>query len=120
MLFEGEISLYLHPPLRSGISYTFAAAPERWGDEECRVNTGEGFVEGGDLGLGLRIGWFRGCLEGRWGVCWGGSEEMDFVLGIYAHWLRYGMVYWNQAGVARRVDYGAVEYIKRGSLLKGG
>ncbi|KAL8886138.1 MAG: hypothetical protein Q9215_006108 [Flavoplaca cf. flavocitrina] len=53
------------------------------------------------------------------GSLWRKNEGVNCVPGTCVSWLRYGMIYWSQTGVPRRVVYGAVEPIKRGSLLKG-
>lgn len=53
------------------------------------------------------------------GSLWRKYQGSDCVPGTYAHWLRYGMVYWNQNEIPTRVAYGPVEPIKRGALLKG-
>lgn len=53
------------------------------------------------------------------GSLWRTHEGSDCVPGTYAHWLRHGMVFWNQNAIPARTAYSPVEPIKRGSLLKG-
>jgi len=52
------------------------------------------------------------------GSLWRKHEGSDDVQGTYAHWLRYGSMYWNQDGIPPAVVFGAAEPLKRGPLLK--
>ena len=81
----------------------------------------KGIVEGcwqRSFGFKLAHGMILKVFGETLGSLWRKNEGMDCVPGTYADWLRYGMVYWNQAGIPRRVEYRAVEPIKRGPLLK--
>ena len=42
----------------------------------------------------------------------------DSVPGTYAHWLRYGMVYWTQDKPPTREEYSFTGWYKKGKLLE--
>ena len=52
------------------------------------------------------------------GSLWRKHECSDFVPGTYAHWLRHGMVYWNQDKIPPPVEFEVMEPIKIGPLLE--
>ena len=52
------------------------------------------------------------------GSLWRKHEGSDNVPGTYAHWLRYGMTYWNQDDVPPAKEFGVMEPLKRGPLLR--
>ncbi|KAI1088727.1 hypothetical protein F5B19DRAFT_496123 [Rostrohypoxylon terebratum] len=52
------------------------------------------------------------------GSLWRAHEGSDNVLGTYAHWLRYGTIYWNQDDIPPPLEFPVKEPIKRGPLLR--
>ena len=52
------------------------------------------------------------------GSLWRKHEGSDNVPGTYAHWLRYGTMYWNQDEIPPTIDFKVTEPFKRGSLLR--
>ena len=52
------------------------------------------------------------------GSLWRQNPGSDDVPGTYAHWLRYGMVYWEPDVVAAPLEYETIEPVKRGPLLE--
>jgi hypothetical protein len=52
------------------------------------------------------------------GTLWRKNEGSDDVQGTYAHWLRYGSMYWNQDGIPPALELRVTEPFKRGPLLR--
>lgn len=52
------------------------------------------------------------------GSLWRRHEGSDDVPGTYAHWLRYGTLYWNRTQMPTRLDFQVIEPLKRGPLLR--
>ncbi|KXT15274.1 hypothetical protein AC579_4839 [Pseudocercospora musae] len=52
------------------------------------------------------------------GSLWRGNAGSDFVPGTYAHWLRHGMIYWNQEAFPKNQEFEVIEPFKRGPLLR--
>jgi Capsular polysaccharide synthesis protein len=52
------------------------------------------------------------------GTLWKKHEGSDDVLGTYAHWLRYGCIYWNQDRIPPTLQFRVTEPFKRGPLLR--
>ena len=52
------------------------------------------------------------------GSMWRKHVGSDDVLGTYAHWLRYGTLYWNQDDIPPTVELKLAEPFKRGPLLR--
>ena len=52
------------------------------------------------------------------GSLWRKHEGSDDVQGTYAHWLRYGSMYWNQGGIPPVLKFRVTEPFKRGPLLR--
>jgi hypothetical protein len=63
-------------------------------------------------GLILRV--FGGTL----GTLWRKHEGSDDLQGTYAHWLRYGGMYWNRDAIPPALKFRVTEPIKRGPLLR--
>lgn len=56
------------------------------------------------------------------GSLWRKHKGADDVPGTYAHWLRYGLVYWNQDRLPVKYDFGdpkVMKTVKAGPLLRG-
>lgn len=51
------------------------------------------------------------------GTLWRKHEGSDIEPGTYAHWLRYGMVYWSQDELPQRLDFKVLEPFRKGLLL---
>ncbi|KAI0901233.1 hypothetical protein F4806DRAFT_492122 [Annulohypoxylon nitens] len=66
------------------------------------------------LAHGLIIRVFKYTL----GSLWREHEGSDDVPGTYAHWLRYGTIYWNQDDIPAPLEFPVREPIKRGPLLR--
>lgn len=52
------------------------------------------------------------------GSLWRANEGSDNVPGTYAHWLRHGMLHWQQEGLPERCGFALDEPFKRGPLLR--
>jgi hypothetical protein len=52
------------------------------------------------------------------GTLWRKHEGSDNVEGTYAHWLRYGSLYWTQDEIPPKVEFTVTEPFKRGPLLR--
>ncbi|TVY84836.1 putative glycosyl transferase FCK3 [Lachnellula suecica] len=78
-------------------------------------------VEGslqGSFGLKLSHGFVLKVLGVTLGLLWREHEGSDDIPGTYAHWLRYGALYWCQDEIPPRVELQAGEPLKRGPLLR--
>nr|POE47283.1 hypothetical protein CFP56_00615 [Quercus suber] len=53
------------------------------------------------------------------GSLWRKHEGADDVPGTYAHWLRYGMSFWEPETLPQRMDFKAIEPYRVGPLLGG-
>ncbi|KAK0622082.1 capsular polysaccharide synthesis protein-domain-containing protein [Bombardia bombarda] len=74
---------------------------------------------GKSFGFKLATGIIVRIMGDTLGSFWKKNIGSDDVQGTYAHWLRYGMLYWNQDEVPPPVMFNRVfEPIKEGSLLK--
>ncbi|OKL56100.1 hypothetical protein UA08_08660 [Talaromyces atroroseus] len=63
-------------------------------------------------GLILRV--FRATL----GSCWRDNPGSDNIPGTYAHWLRYGTIYWNQDNIPPTLHFKITPPVKKGPLLR--
>ncbi|KAK2600585.1 hypothetical protein N8I77_010107 [Diaporthe amygdali] len=52
------------------------------------------------------------------GSLWKANQGSDNVPGTYAHWLRYGMLYWSQDDLPERLEYVKITPFKTGPLLR--
>ncbi|KAI1340953.1 hypothetical protein F5Y15DRAFT_378402 [Xylariaceae sp. FL0016] len=52
------------------------------------------------------------------GSLWRKHTGSDDVPGTYAHWLRQGMIFWNQDHVPENLKFEVIEPLKRGPLLR--
>lgn len=52
------------------------------------------------------------------GSLWRKHVGSDDVQGTYAHWLRYGTMYWNQDGIPPMLAFEVIEPFKKGPLLR--
>ncbi|KAK7954049.1 capsule polysaccharide biosynthesis protein [Apiospora saccharicola] len=52
------------------------------------------------------------------GSLWRANEGSDDVPGTYAHWLRYGMLHWEQESLPERCGFNLDKPFKRGPLLR--
>jgi hypothetical protein len=52
------------------------------------------------------------------GSLWRKHTGSDNVPGTYAHWLRYGIMYWTQDDIPAPIKWKVIEPIKRGPLLR--
>ncbi|PRP80496.1 hypothetical protein PROFUN_11718 [Planoprotostelium fungivorum] len=53
------------------------------------------------------------------GSLWRKHEGSDDVVGTYGHWLRHGMIYWEQDELPKRVDVGELKPYKTGPMMRG-
>lgn len=70
------------------------------------------------FGFKLAHGLILKVLGETLGSLWRANEGSDDVPGTYAHWLRYGMIYWCQDELPTRLKFTATEPLKRGPLLR--
>ncbi|KAK5113764.1 hypothetical protein LTR85_010781 [Meristemomyces frigidus] len=73
---------------------------------------------GRSFGFKLAHGLILKVLGDTLGSLWRKHEGSDDVPGTYAHWLRYGMVHWEQDVLPARVEFEVIEPFKRGPLLR--
>lgn len=52
------------------------------------------------------------------GSLWRSNTDSDNIPGTYAHWLRYGTLYWCPDSLPERMDFTVIEPIKKGPLLR--
>jgi hypothetical protein len=52
------------------------------------------------------------------GSLWRANEGSDDVPGTYSHWLRYGMIYWNQSELSPALKFRIIAPTKFGTLLR--
>ncbi|RYP41905.1 hypothetical protein DL768_010425 [Monosporascus sp. mg162] len=52
------------------------------------------------------------------GSLWRKNDGSDDVPGTYAHWLRHGIVYWNQDSLPQALQFQVIQPFKRGPLLR--
>lgn len=69
------------------------------------------------FGFKLAHGMIIAVLGETLGSLWRAHEGSDDVPGTYAHWLRYGMIYWSQDLLPPTVEFSDFAPFKRGSLL---
>lgn len=69
------------------------------------------------FGFKLAHGLILRVLGETLGSSWRKYEGSDNVPGTYAHWLRYGTMYWNQNEVPAPLDFKIMEPFRRGPLL---
>lgn len=69
------------------------------------------------FGFKLAHGMILAVLGETLGSLWRKHEGSDDVPGTFAHWLRYGMLYWSQDVLPPTVEFPHFEAFKRGSLL---
>ena len=70
------------------------------------------------FGFKLAHGLILKVLGDTLGSLWRKYEGSDDVKGTFAHWLRYGSLYWNQDCIPPTVKFKVVEPFKRGPLLR--
>ena len=70
------------------------------------------------FGFKLATGFILKVMGDTLSSLWRKHEGSDDVPGTYAHWLRYGMVYWNQDELPQAVEFELSEPYRRGSLLR--
>lgn len=70
------------------------------------------------FGFKLAHGIILKVLGDTLGSLWRKYEGSDDVPGTYAHWLRYGMVYWSQDELPLPLVFRKISSYKRGPLLK--
>lgn len=70
------------------------------------------------FGFKLATGFILKVMGDTLSSLWRKHEGSDDVPGTYAHWLRYGMAYWNQDELPPAVEFELSEPYKRGSLLR--
>lgn len=70
------------------------------------------------FGFKLAHGLILRVLGDTLGSLWRKHEGSDDVPGTYAHWLRYGIAYWNQNELPARLEFQVIEPFKRGPLLR--
>jgi hypothetical protein len=95
--------------------------PKEGEDESAEQKQAREIVEGclsRSFGFKLAHGLILRVLGDTLGSLWRKHEGSDNVPGSYAHWLRYGMTYWNQDKLPPTVEFKVQEPIKRGPLLR--
>ncbi|KAG0645219.1 O-glycosyltransferase [Hyphodiscus hymeniophilus] len=70
------------------------------------------------FGFKLAHGLILRVLGDTLGSLWRKHKGSDNVPGTYAHWLRYGTMYWCQDSVPPALDFKVIEPFKRGPLLR--
>lgn len=70
------------------------------------------------FGFKLAHGMILRVFKETLGSLWRKHTGSDVVVGTYAHWMRYGMVYWCQAELPEKTKFAVVEPLKRGPLLR--
>ncbi|KAL8688881.1 MAG: hypothetical protein Q9218_005311 [Villophora microphyllina] len=70
------------------------------------------------FGFKLAHGLIMRVLGDTLGSLWRKHEGSDVVPDTYAHWLRHGMVYWNQDAIPPPLELKVMEPLKRGPLLR--
>ena len=73
---------------------------------------------GRSFGFKLAHGMILKVLGDTLGSLWRSSEGSDDIQGTYAHWLRYGIVYWTQDTLPEPLAFKRIEAAKRGPLLR--
>lgn len=90
-------------------------------DESAEQKQAREIVEGclsRSFGFKLAHGLILRVLGDTLGSLWRKHEGSDNVPGTHAHWLRYGMIHWNQDKLPPTVEFTVHEPIKRGLLLR--
>lgn len=83
----------------------------------------KGIVEeclGRSFGFKIATGFIVKVMGETLSSLWRKHEGSDDVPGTYAHWLRFGMVYWRQDSLPEPVQFEVREPFKRGGLLGEG
>jgi hypothetical protein len=92
------------------------------GEEETQEQgEAKNIVEGclsRSFGFKLAHGFIIRVLGQTLGSLWRANRGSDDVPGTYAHWLRYGTVYWCPDRLPQRQEWEVEEPIKRGPLLR--
>lgn len=70
------------------------------------------------FGFKLAHGLILRVLGDTLGSLWRKHEGSDNVPGTYAHWLRYGTLYWNQNEIPPTLEFRVIEPFKTGPLLR--
>ncbi|KAF2496927.1 hypothetical protein BU16DRAFT_459389 [Lophium mytilinum] len=70
------------------------------------------------FGFKLAHGMILKAYKHTLGSLWRENEGSDDVVGTYAHWLRYAMVYWTQDEIPSPVEYKGNEPYKIGPMLR--
>lgn len=70
------------------------------------------------FGFKLAHGLILRVLGETLGSLWRKHEGSDNVPGTYAHWLRYGMIYWTQDRLPDALEFKEIEPFKKGPLLR--
>ena len=70
------------------------------------------------FGFKLAHGLIQRVLGDTLGSLWKKHEGSDNVPGTYAHWLRYGTVYWSQDEIPPPLEFKVMEPLKKGPLLR--
>ncbi|KAI1076840.1 hypothetical protein F5B20DRAFT_553928 [Whalleya microplaca] len=69
------------------------------------------------FGFKLAHGLILRVLGDTLGSLWRTHEGSDDVPGTYAHWLRHGMIYWNQDDIPAALQFKVAKPFKKGRLL---
>lgn len=80
-----------------------------------------GIVEaclGRSFGFKLAHGLIIRVLGDTLGSLWRKHDGSDNVPGTYAHWLRYGMIHWNQDALPEALEFKEIAPFKTGPLLR--
>lgn len=89
--------------------------------ESMEQKQGRGIVEAclqKSFGFKLAHGLILKVLGDTLGSLWRQHEGSDNVPGTYAHWLRYGIMHWNQDEIPPTLDFKVIAPFKRGPLLR--
>lgn len=96
--------------------------PEKGEEESPDQKTAREIVEAclsKSFAFKLAHGLILAVLGETLGSLWRRHDGSDIVSGTYAHWLRYGMVYWTQDTLPDPTPFRPITPYKRGNLLRG-
>ncbi|RYP07128.1 hypothetical protein DL765_009258 [Monosporascus sp. GIB2] len=95
--------------------------PKAGENESAEQKRAREIVEGclqRSFGFKLAHGLIQKVLGNTLGSLWRKHDGSDDVPGTYAHWLRHGIVYWNQDALSQTLQFQVIEPFKRGPLLR--
>jgi hypothetical protein len=106
---------------RAAFELMSLALPKEGEEESAEQKQAREIVEGclqRSFGFKLAHGLVLKVLGDTLGSLWRKHEGSDNIPGTYAHWLRYGMIFWNQDSLSPALEFKVIAPYKRGPLLR--